>query len=455
MSILAKEISAYFKPLLEHPDAEDYSLHGLNRNTNLFTKRLHELVPLLRFVDCKVEKLEEDETILSVPLLEEAMNQNGTHQASVFYLLADYTAGVAMFGALPGIYVSGIHDRCHAQPVQYWLKSGRVEHIAPGIKKLYGHSSISIEDKQSLRNALIQKGHAELEVEVNIFEDDQLVAKAHHLMGIYCDNPREPNKRATFFQSTDAKRSATLIAGLRKDTLSQQVAGSQGIALANRFAVATPELPSLIEARTQHIEALLHKLQGKLSQVVVLGVGLDTKPLKYASPEQIWYGLDLRSKHKERLKVFSQFGLQSESFVPINADFRLDNWQSSLLESGFDSRKATLFIAEGLSMYLALPELERLINTLQTLMLNTESQIWMDHVTRKLFEMNNISVQSFLSSISRLGEPFLTGFSSPLDLLNSDSWKVTEVVSALDVLGEGNDVHQEYLFSSFHSITSE
>jgi methyltransferase (TIGR00027 family) len=447
MHVSTKEIGDYFKPLQEYPDEEDYRLHRTNFASEHITERLCELVPLLRFVDFKVEEQEEKETVLSIPLFEEAMNQNGTQQASVFYLLADYTAGIAMLRALPGIYVTGIHDRCHAQPVQCWLKSGKVEHIAPGIGKVLSKASISDEQGANLRKLLIQKGHAELEVEVNIYEEARLVAKAHHLVGIYCDNPREPGKRANFFQSEDSKRSATLIAGLREDPLSKQVAGLQGIALANRFAVATPELPSLIKARTLHLESFLRDSQDRISQVVVLGVGLDVKPLKYASSKQHWYGLDLRAKHKERSKIFADLNLYSSYFTPVNADFRLDNWQADLLKTDFNPQKTTFFVIEGLTMYFTLNELLQLFNTLLSLILNAETQIWIDHVTKNLFEMEIPSVRSFLSSISRLGEPFLTGFSSPLDFLSPDHWKVTETVSAFDVLGEGNDVHQEYLFS--------
>src|SRR5205814_10257096 len=97
---------------------------------------VRELVTLLEVVDCVVAEIRPESTILSLPLLASAMNQNGTHQAAVFYLVSDYTLGVGMFGVLPGCYVTGVHDRCAALPVQYWLKQGSVHHLAPGTGRM-------------------------------------------------------------------------------------------------------------------------------------------------------------------------------------------------------------------------------------------------------------------------------------------------------------------------------
>lgn len=108
----------FTKPLAIKPDAADLELHAANARPELVTRRLRELVPLLDVLDCRVVRITDELTELRMPLLVSAMNQNGTHQASVFYLAADYALGIAMFGALPGVYVSGVHDRCEALPVQ-------------------------------------------------------------------------------------------------------------------------------------------------------------------------------------------------------------------------------------------------------------------------------------------------------------------------------------------------
>lgn len=127
-----RHFSHFYKLLQLVPDEDDISLHISNCAPQLLTQRIHELIPLLRFVNCNVEYVGCDKAIVSIPLLDTAINQNGTQQAAAFYLLADCAFAVAILGALPGVYVSGIHDRCRALPIQLWTKQGAIQHLAPG-----------------------------------------------------------------------------------------------------------------------------------------------------------------------------------------------------------------------------------------------------------------------------------------------------------------------------------
>ena len=86
-----------YKPLAVWPDAEDIQLHRDNCSPHLITQRLRELVPLLDFLQARVVQVNPEETRLSVSLDAATVNQNGTHQGAVFYLLADYAVGVSMF----------------------------------------------------------------------------------------------------------------------------------------------------------------------------------------------------------------------------------------------------------------------------------------------------------------------------------------------------------------------
>jgi hypothetical protein len=57
------------------------------------------------------------------------------------------------------------------------------------------------------------------------------------------------------------------------------------------------------------------------------------------------------------------------------------------------------------------------------------------------------AVRSFLSSMARLGEPFVTGFVDPVALTGSDSWSLIEDRCASDVLGINEPVLREYRFA--------
>jgi acyl-coenzyme A thioesterase PaaI-like protein len=185
-----KQKQTYFKELKLVPDELDIELHKLNCCPEIITQRLHKLVPLLEFVNCRVKEVSLERTVLSLPFLGSAMNQNSTHQAAVFYLAADYALGVGIFGVLPGIYVTGVHDRCAGLPVKYWLKNGSVKHLAPGVGDMHAEVSISPENAFNLRRKLVKRGRGKISEIVHIYQEGCLIAEAQHTMGIYADIPQ-------------------------------------------------------------------------------------------------------------------------------------------------------------------------------------------------------------------------------------------------------------------------
>ncbi|MEM7561004.1 MAG: class I SAM-dependent methyltransferase, partial [Planctomycetota bacterium] len=377
----------YFKQLLPVPDTEDLELHRENCSPELITKRLRELVPLLEFCGFRVESVTPEETVVSVPLLHSAVNQNGTQQASVFYLLADYALGVAMFGVLPGVYVTGVHDRGRALPVQYWLKRGTVKHLSPGSGTMRAVVKISPEKSAELRQSLIDNGRGEVKERVSIYQGEQLVAATEHTMGLYADVPRRAGAKINPFQMLSLKVSALMIAGLRGDGLSSAVAGEQGNAIAKRMSVATPQLPTLVKGRSVSIKRHLLAEGQRHEQVVCLGVGLDPKPIEHATAGQHWFGVDLPEMIGERDAAFARAGASSSHYTAVAADLRVAGWVDRLVESGFDPGKPTTVICEGLAMYLTTSEFVSLCGQVKCLMRHPESRLWLDHVTEDLFTM--------------------------------------------------------------------
>lgn len=438
-------VNVFSKPLNDAPDDEDLRLHEINSDPALITERLRQLVPLFEFIGANVERASKDKTIVSAPLAQAAMNQNGTHQASVFYILADYTLGVAMFAALPGVYTVGVHDRCSALPVQLWLKSGSVKHIKPGRGLIRAETSISDDIAKEMRIGLINEGRFVLRHKVNIYQDDQLIAIAEHEIGVYADRPSADDVKPTSARIDRLKVSALMIAGLRNDSISRKLAGEQGIAIAARMTKATPQLPTLVQARMMHIESEI--IKNNYEQVVVLGAGLDPKPLKYASSDQEWFLLDLPEMLSERKRLVSQAGGSIAHTTDIAVDLRFKDWSEKLLDSAFDPTRPTLVVFEGVSMYLKMEDISQLLVEVSRLTINKDSRLWLDHITDKPFQMGEDEVVAFLQNMARLGEPFITGFENLIDYSGADQWKQIENSSAGDVIGLSDVVHREYRFS--------
>ncbi|MGR9471031.1 hypothetical protein [Rhizobium leguminosarum] len=98
-------------------------------------------------------------------------------------------------------------------------------------------------------------------------------------------------------------------------------------------------------------------------------------------------------------------------------------------------------------MYLEPPEFRQVLTEVRMLCQHPDSRLWIDHVTEAVFGMDSADVTSFLASMARLGERFVTGFSDAGQFSGSCKWDVASSVSAADVLGGGDIVHQEYRFS--------
>ncbi|MEX1020422.1 MAG: class I SAM-dependent methyltransferase [Litorilinea sp.] len=430
------------------------SLHARNSCPALLTQRIHEILPMLKFVNCQVESIATDETILILPFEESSLNQNGTQHTASFYLLADCALAVAIFGALPGVYVTGIHDRCRAMPIQIWTKQGTVDHLAPATGAIQAIVNIPPADAQALRAQLLKKGRADISATIRMFHGADLVATADFTLGVYADMPRPAGKRPNLFQGQNMKQSALMMAGLRADPLSQRVAQEQGRAIATRMATATPQLPALIQARTSHLEEYLNNDESHYQQVVVLGVGLDTRPLQFAGPDQHWYGIDLVPMIKARESTFCELELASAHVTLVEGDIQTTDWLNRLDAAGYRAHASTLFIIEGLSMYLEKEDLEELLAKLGRATTHKASRVWLDHVTPALFHLELPEVQTFLASMSRLGEPFILGFNDG-DAIGHPQWQQASTTSAAEILDLAEPVHAEYRFSILKPVTAQ
>lgn len=447
-------LDSYVKQLALNPDQEDVEIHRLNCSPELITRRLRQLVPLLEFVDCEISEVGPERTVLTLPLLESAMNQNGTHQASIFYLVADYTLGVGMFAVLPGVYVTGVHDCCHALPVQYWLKRGFVKHIAPGTGSLSAEVKISSEEALDIRRQLIVNGRCELSGIVHIYQNGNLVAEVQHTMGLYANLPRREGEKANIFQVQNLKTAALMIAGLREDPLSRLLAKGQGYAIAQRMSKAIPQLPLLVKARSTHIEHFLQANAHKFGQVLVLGVNLDPKPVAYANSKQKWFGVDLRDMLRERSEQLNRIKITEDFLTPVIADIRYNTWDRAIQLAGFSSHVPTLVIVEGLLMYISRSELTQMLLKLHDLNSSSDTRIWFDHFTSGMFASDDAEIRSFIASMSRLIEPFAPGFDDPAALL-PDAWATNESVAAVDVLDISGPVYLEYRFTVLQPVLAE
>ncbi len=112
---------------------------------------------------------------------------------------------------------------------------------------------------------------------------------------------------------------------------------------------------SFVVGRTLAIDSVYQSaLQRGVSQVVIMGAGFDTRALrleKLLKASVFELDLDQTQQFKRRrLDGFHVSIPENLHFLPI--DFERDSLEKRLAGSGFDLSQSTLFIMEGLTMYL-------------------------------------------------------------------------------------------------------
>ncbi len=109
-------------------------------------------------------------------------------------------------------------------------------------------------------------------------------------------------------------------------------------------------------ARCRYMDDRLHEcLQQGLQQLVVLGAGYDSRAYRFALPEKGIKVFEVdhpRTQFAKISRVKQIFGALPEHVTYIGVDFNTQTLQQRLPECGYNEQLQTLFIWEGVVMYL-------------------------------------------------------------------------------------------------------
>lgn len=120
-----------------------------------------------------------------------------------------------------------------------------------------------------------------------------------------------------------------------------------------------PELGSeamvdLIVARTLYFDRVIERAVGQVDQLVVMGAGYDMRAYEKLQRKNLsFFELDQPSVQAHKLATLESSGIASEHVTFVSVDFTNENAMQRLIESGFDTSKKTLFLWEGVTLYLS------------------------------------------------------------------------------------------------------
>ena len=172
-------------------------------------------------------------------------------------------------------------------------------------------------------------------------------------------------------------------------------------------------------------------------QYVILGAGMDT--FAFREPDfmrkykvfEVDHPLTQADK-KERIKMAALEISDNLSYVPV--DFSTDNLNEKLLMAGFDPSKKTFYSWLGVSYYLSLEQIEKMLDSVAGLSAEGSSLVF-DYADENLFRSDIKRVQNMIAMAAAGGEPMKTCFSyEQLEkLLEKHRFLIYELLTTEDI----------------------
>lgn len=167
-------------------------------------------------------------------------------------------------------------------------------------------------------------------------------------------------------------------------------------------------------ARTKYIDAVFEKaLIDKFDQILLFGAGYDTRALRFQGKAQHTKIFELDESHTQQAKIkqLRKCDLSIPSnlvFIPI--DFEKESLSQKLDVAGFQKGKRSLFILEGLLMYL---EPDAVQETFQVIRKydGTENRVVFDYIQASVLRHDNtlFGEAELIKSVHKAGEPWRFG----------------------------------------------
>jgi methyltransferase (TIGR00027 family) len=165
-------------------------------------------------------------------------------------------------------------------------------------------------------------------------------------------------------------------------------------------------------------------LDRDVRQVVIGGAGYDGRALRYAKPGVAWFELDHPATQADKVERVARLNLGRGHIHFIPADFTADPIAEPLLAAGLNAASPTLFLLEGVAVYLERPVVERVLAAFRQVAADgSELAISVSTATTTAEARSR-----FQQRVAELGEPARSQFThgQARDLLAAAGWQPSE-----------------------------
>lgn len=175
-----------------------------------------------------------------------------------------------------------------------------------------------------------------------------------------------------------------------------------------------PGMYEYVIARTKYIDAVFRQaLEGGVEQVLIFGAGFDSRAVRFSGGGHGTriFELDAPATQAAKMRRYQQKRINVPAnlvFIPI--DFDRQSLPERLEQSGFQSGRSTLFVLEGLTMYLQPSSVESTFRIIAE-MAGAGSQLVFDHVYASVVRQENLyeGERELYDSVAGSGERFCFG----------------------------------------------
>ena len=136
--------------------------------------------------------------------------------------------------------------------------------------------------------------------------------------------------------------------------------------VAGDVEIGAAPLAPYLAARTAFFDrVVVESIERGVSQIVVVAAGYDGRSLRYSKPGVRWFEVDHPDTQQDKRARLERLRIASGHVAFVAADFNLDDVNSSLGSVGHDGAAPSLFLCEGLAVYLERDVLARLLRGLR------------------------------------------------------------------------------------------
>ena len=199
---------------------------------------------------------------------------------------------------------------------------------------------------------------------------------------------------------------------------------------------ATAAMRPRLAARTRFFDdQILAAISRGVPQVVICGAGYDDRAFRFRAPGVRYFELDHPGTQADKTRRLERAGLDRAGLTMAAADFRVDDVAAVLAACGQDAGQATLFLCEGLLVYLSQPVIVRLLAGLAARAAAGSTLAASLSVHRLGADSGRVTAAANARRATGQREPWQTILpaDSHLALLDRAGWHVENTIDAADL----------------------